>query len=317
MQRGFQMNAGIVGLGVYLPKRVLTNKDLEKMVDTSDEWIQTRTGIKERRIADDDVDTSHMATIAAEEAIENAGLTAEDIDMILVATVTPDHAFPSVASMVQHNIGARKVPAMDVSAACAGFIYAMVTGKQFIESGAAKYVLVIGSEKLSKVTDYTDRDTCVLFGDAAGAAVLGPVSKGRGILTYDLGTDGSGKEHLYQDEKYIKMNGREVFKFAVRQMGSSSLQVIEQAQIPKEEIDYFIPHQANLRIMESARQRLDVPLEKMAYTVDKYGNTSSSTIPIALYEAVKEGKVKEDDVIVMVGFGGGLSWGATVLRWGS
>ncbi|PWA12731.1 3-oxoacyl-ACP synthase [Pueribacillus theae] len=310
------MNVGILGLGRYLPERILTNKDLENMVDTSDEWIRTRTGIEERRIASDEVNTSHMATFAAEKAISDAGLTAEDIDMILVATVTPDHGFPSVASMVQHNIGARQVPAMDVSAACAGFIYAVVTAKQFVETGVAKHVLVIGVEKLSKITDYTDRNTCVLFGDAAGAAIIGPVSDRKGILSFDLGTDGRGKKHLFQDGDFIYMNGREVFKFAVRQMGESSLKVIEDANLTKDDIDYFIPHQANLRIMESARQRLDVPLEKMAYTVNKYGNTSSSTIPIALYEAVKEGKIKDGDVIVMVGFGGGLSWGAMALRWG-
>lgn len=310
------MNAGILGLGRYLPERVLTNADLEKMVDTSDEWIKTRTGIEERRIASDEIDSSHMATFASEEAIRDAGLTPTDIDMILVATVTPDYGFPSVASMVQHNIGARQVPAMDVSAACAGFIYGVVTAKQFVASGVAKHVLVVGVEKLSKITDYTDRNTCVLFGDAAGAAVIGPVSDDKGILSFELGTDGSGLKHLFQDDDFIFMNGREVFKFAVRQMGESSLNVIEKASLKKEDIDYFIPHQANLRIMESARQRLGVPLEKMAYTVNKYGNTSSSTIPIALYEAVKEGKINDDDVIVMVGFGGGLSWGALTLRWG-
>ncbi|MFA8439150.1 beta-ketoacyl-ACP synthase III [Pueribacillus sp. YX66] len=310
------MNAGILGLGKYLPERVLTNAELEKMVDTSDEWIRTRTGIEERRIASDDIQSSHMATMAAEEAIRDAGLTANDIDMILVATITPDYGFPSVASMVQHNIGARHIPAMDVSAACAGFIYGAVTAKQFVESGVCKHVLVIGVEKLSKITDYTDRNTCVLFGDAAGAAVIGPVSDGKGILSFELGTDGSGLKHLFQDGDYIYMNGREVFKFAVRQMGESSLNVIEKANLQKEDVDYFIPHQANMRIMESARQRLGVPVEKMAYTVNKYGNTSSSTIPIALYEAVKEGKINDDDVIVMVGFGGGLSWGALTLRWG-
>lgn len=310
------MNAGILGLGTYLPERRLTNADLEKMVDTSDEWIRTRTGIEERRIASDEINNSHMATYAAEEAIKDAGLTAEDIDMILVATVTPDYGFPSVASMVQHNIGARQVPAMDLSAACAGFIYGMVTAKQFIKNGNAKHILVVGVEKLSKITDYTDRNTCVLFGDAAGAAIIGPVSKDKGILSFELGTDGSGLNHLLQDGDYIYMNGPEVFKFAVRQMGESSLNVIEKANLQKEDVDYFIPHQANLRIMESARKRLGVPEEKMAYTVNKYGNTSSSTIPIALAEAVKEGKVHDDDVIVMVGFGGGLSWGALTLRWG-
>lgn len=310
------MNAGFLSVGRYLPERVLTNFDLEKMVDTSDEWIRTRTGIEERRIAGDDINSSHMATFAAEEAIKNAGLTAKDIDMIIVATITPDYGFPSVASMVQHNIGARQIPAMDVSAACAGFIYAVVTAKQFIETGAAKYVLVIGVEKLSKITDYTDRNTCVLFGDGAGAVVMGPVSENKGILSFELGTDGSGRKHLFQNGDYIYMNGREVFKFAVRQMGESSLNVIKKANLKKEDIDYFIPHQANYRIMESARQRLEVPVEKMAYTINKYGNTSSSSIPIALYEALEEGKIKDNDLIVMVGFGGGLSWGALTLRWG-
>lgn len=310
------MNAGILSVGRYLPERVLTNFDLEKMVDTSDEWIRTRTGIEERRIAGDDIDSSHMATFAAEEAIKNAGLTATDIDMIIVATITPDYGFPSVASMVQHNIGARQIPAMDVSAACAGFIYAAVTAKQFIETGAAKYVLVIGVEKLSKITDYTDRNTCVLFGDGAGAIIMGPVGENKGILSFELGTDGSGRKHLFQNGDYIYMNGREVFKFAVRQMGESSLNVIEKANLKKEDIDYFIPHQANYRIMESARQRLEVPVEKMAYTINKYGNNSSASIPIALYEALQEGKIKDNDVIVMVGFGGGLSWGALTLRWG-
>ena len=310
------MNAGILGLGIYLPERVLTNQELEQMVDTSDEWIRTRTGIEERRIASDDVNTSHMATFASKEALKDAGLSADELDMILVATITPDHGFPSVASMVQHNIGARQIPAMDISAACAGFVYAMATAKQFIDLKVAKHILVIGVEKLSRITNYEDRNTCILFGDAAGAAIVGPVQEGKGILSFDLGTDGSGLKHLFQDGDYISMNGREVFKFAVRQMGESSLNVIREANVTKDDVDYFIPHQANYRIMESARQRLGIPTEKMAYTVNKYGNTSSSTIPIALYEAVQEGKIKDNDVIVMTSFGGGFSWGSMALRWG-
>ncbi|RBW71065.1 beta-ketoacyl-ACP synthase III [Bacillus taeanensis] len=310
------MNAGILGLGRYVPDRILTNYDLEKMVDTSDEWIRTRTGIQERRIAGDDIETSDMAAEAAKEALEQSKLTAEDIDLLLVATVTPDYGFPSVACLVQEKIGAVNASAMDLSAACAGFMYGMVTAKQFIETGTYKNVLVIGAEKLSKITDWKDRNTAVLFGDGAGAAVIGPVSDNKGILSFELGSDGSGAKHLYQGEKYIYMNGREVFKFAVRRMGESSLSVIEKAGLTKEDVDYLVPHQANIRIMEASRQRLDLPEEKMAKTIEKYGNTSSSTIPIALYEAVQEEKVKDNDVVVLVGFGGGLTWGAVALRLG-
>lgn len=309
------MRAGIVGIGRYLPEKIVTNQDLEKIMDTSDEWIRTRTGIEERRIAADDVDTSDMALAAAEEAIKHAGITAEEIDLILVATVTPDSPFPSVACRIQEKLGATKAAAMDVSAACAGFMYGMVTGKQFIETSVYKYVLVVGVEKLSKITDWNDRNTAVLFGDGAGAAILGPVSENRGILAFELGADGTGAKHLYQDE-YIIMNGREVFKFAVRQMGESSLNVLEKAGLTKEDVDFLIPHQANIRIMEASRQRLELPVEKMSKTVHKYGNTSAASIPISIVEELEAGKIKDDDVIVMVGFGGGLTWGAIAIRWG-
>jgi len=311
------MNAGIIGLGRYIPEKVLTNHDLEKMVETSDEWIRTRTGIEERRIASDDVNTSHMALAAAKKALADADVAAEDIDMILVATVTPDQAFPTVACMIQEQLGAHKACAMDISAACAGFMYGLVTGKQFIESGTYKHVLVVGVEKLSRITDWDDRNTAVLFGDGAGAAVLGEVSEGKGILSFDLGADGSGGKHLYLDEKdHTIMNGREVFKFAVRQMGESSVNVIEKAGLSKEDVDFLIPHQANIRIMEAARERLELPVEKMSKTVHKYGNTSSASIPISLCEEIEAGKIHDGDVIVMVGFGGGLTWGAIAMRWG-
>jgi 3-oxoacyl-[acyl-carrier-protein] synthase III len=310
-----RVRAGIVGIGRYLPEKIVTNQDLEKMMDTSDEWIRTRTGIEERRIAADDVNTSDMALAAAQEAIKHAGITAEEIDLILVATVTPDTPFPSVACRIQEKLGAKKAAAMDISAACAGFMYGMVTGKQFIETEVYKYVLVVGVEKLSKVTDWNDRNTAVLFGDGAGAAILGPVSENRGILSFELGADGTGAKHLYQDE-YIIMNGREVFKFAVRQMGESSLNVLEKAGLTKEDVDFLIPHQANIRIMEASRQRLELPVEKMSKTVHKYGNTSAASIPISIVEELEAGKIKDDDVIVMVGFGGGLTWGAIAIRWG-
>ncbi len=309
------MNAGVLGIGRFLPEKILTNFDLEKIVDTNDEWIRTRTGIEERRIADDATNTSDMAYAAALKALEDAKLTAEDIDLIIVATVTPDAPFPSVACIIQERLGASKAAAMDLGAACAGFMYGMVTAKQFIESGTYKHVLVVGTEKLSKITDWKDRNTAVLFGDGAGAVVMGQVSEGRGVLSFELGADGTGAKHLYQDE-YIIMNGREVFKFAVRQMAESSVNVIEKAGLQKEDVDFLIPHQANIRIMEASRQRLGLPEEKMSKTIKKYGNTSSSSIPIALAEEVEAGKIKDDDVIIMVGFGGGLTWGAIALRWG-
>ncbi|MEG9296337.1 beta-ketoacyl-ACP synthase III [Mangrovibacillus sp. Mu-81] len=309
------MNAGIIGIGRYLPEKVLTNADLEKMVDTSDEWIRTRTGIEQRRVAGEHINTSDMAFEAAKKAIADADITAEDLDLILVATVTPDRPFPSVACLLQDRLGAKKAAAMDISAACAGFMYGMITGKQFIDNGVYKNILVIGVEKLSRITDWDDRNTAVLFGDAAGAAVLGPVPDGKGILAFELGADGSGAKHLYQEENIV-MNGREVFKFAVRQMGESSVNVIEKAGLKKEDVDFLIPHQANIRIMEAARQRLELPIEKMSKTVNKYGNTSAASIPVSLVEDVEDGRIKDNDVVVMVGFGGGLTWGAIVMRWG-
>jgi 3-oxoacyl-[acyl-carrier-protein] synthase III len=309
------VKAGIVGIGRYLPEKIVTNKDLEKIMDTSDEWIRTMTGIEERRIAADDVHTSDMAFEAAKQAIQDAGITAEEIDLILVATVTPDTPFPSVACRIQERLGAKKAAAMDVSAACAGFMYGIVTAKQFIETEVYKYVLVVGVEKLSKVTDWSDRNTAVLFGDGAGATIIGPVSENRGILSFELGADGTGSKHLYQDE-YIIMNGREVFKFAVRQMGESCINVLEKAGLTKDDVDFLIPHQANIRIMEASRQRLELPVEKMSKTINKYGNTSAASIPISIVEDLEEGRIKDDDLIVMVGFGGGLTWGAIAIRWG-
>jgi 3-oxoacyl-[acyl-carrier-protein] synthase-3 len=309
------MNAGFLGVGHYAPEKVLTNQDLEKMVDTSDEWIRTRTGIEERRIASDDMDTSDMAFEAAKNALKDADMKAEDLDMILVATVTPDTPFPSVATMLQHRLGARKVAAMDLSAACAGFMYGVITAQQYIQNNSYKNILVVGVEKLSKITNWKDRNTCVLFGDGAGAAVIGPVSDGKGILSSELGSDGSGGEYLYQDDTLF-MNGREVFKFAVRQMPESSVNVVKKIGLSEQDVDYLVPHQANIRIMEAARQRLGIPEEKMSTQVKRYGNTSSASIPIALSEDVKAGKIKDNDLVVLVGFGGGLTWGAVALRWG-
>lgn len=311
------MNAGVLGIGRYVPEKVVTNLDLEKVMDTSDEWIRTRTGIQERRIAADNEDTSDLAYKAAVEALHKANVEAEDIDMIIVATVTPDQPFPTVSCMLQEKLGAKKAASFDVSAACAGFMYGMITAKQFIETNAYRHILVVGVEKLSKITDWDDRNTAVLFGDGAGAVVMGPVSEGRGILSFELGSDGTGGKHLYQNElDHIVMNGREVFKFAVRQMGESAVNVIEKAGLTKEDVDFLVPHQANIRIMEAARQRLDLPEEKMSKTIQYYGNTSAASIPISIVHELEAGKIQDDDLIVMVGFGGGLTWGAIAIRWG-
>lgn len=311
------MNAGILGIAKYVPEKVVTNFDLEKIMDTSDEWIRTRTGIEQRHFAADDQETSDLAVAAAKEAIAKAGISPEEIGLILVATVTQDQNFPSVACMVQEQIGAVNAAAMDQAAACAGFIYSLVTAKQFVESNAYKYVLVVGVEKLSKVLDWEDRNTAVLFGDGASAAIIGPVSEGRGILSFELGADGTGGKNLYLTQQdTIAMNGREVFKFAVRQMGESAMNVLEKAGLTKEDVDFLVPHQANIRIMESARERLELPPEKMSKTIHKYGNTSAASIGISLVDELEAGKIKDDDLVVLVGFGGGLTWGAVTMRWG-
>lgn len=310
------MAAGIIGVGHYLPKKILTNKDLEKIVDTTDEWIRTRTGIETRHIAGEDEHTLDLAYEASKNALEHAELDATELDMILVATVTGDQDFPSVACQLQEKLGATKAAAMDITAACSGFIYGVVTAKHFIDGGAFKNILVVGAEKLSKITDWTDRNTCVLFGDGAGAAIVSKVSDDKGILSFDLGADGTKGAALNQENGMIQMNGREVFKFAVRQMPESAEAVVQAAGLDKSEIDYLIPHQANYRIMEAARERLGIDKNKMSYSINKYGNTSAASIPIALSEDVRDGKIKDGDHVVLVGFGGGLTWGAMALRWG-
>jgi 3-oxoacyl-[acyl-carrier-protein] synthase-3 len=309
---------GIKGVGAYVPDNIVTNHDLEKIVDTNDNWIRTRTGIEERRIARDDMDTSDMAIIAAKNTLLNASLDASEIDLILVATVTPNYAFPSVACMVQEALGVKNIPAMDLSAACSGFIYALVTAKQFIETNTYKNVLIIGSEKFSKITDWSDKNTCVLFGDGAGAVVLGEVSEEKGILSFELGADGTGGKHLLVDNKtdYVTMNGRETYKFAVRQMPESCLNVVRKAGLNKEDVDFLVPHQANIRIIDAARERLGLEKEKVSTTVKKHGNTSAASIPLALFTEIQNGMINDGDVIVMVGFGGGLTWGSICLRWG-
>ncbi|GAA6827022.1 ketoacyl-ACP synthase III [Staphylococcus sp. 18_1_E_LY] len=312
------MNVGIKGFGAYAPENVVDNAYFESFLETSDEWISKMTGIKERRWANEDEDTSDLAYKASLKAIEDAGIEATDIDMIMVATSTGDYPFPTVANMLQTKLGIGKVASMDQLAACSGFMYAIINAQQFIKSGDYKNILVVGADKLSKITDMTDRSTAILFGDGAGAAIIGEVSEGRGILSYELGSDGSGGEYLYLNPENGKifMNGREVFKFAVRIMGEASNKAVAKAGLQPEDVDMFVPHQANIRIMESARERLGLDKSKMSVSVNKYGNTSAASIPLSVAQELENNKIKDDDVLVFVGFGGGLTWGAITLRWG-
>lgn len=322
---------GILGTGKYNPERRLTNQELETMVDTNDEWIVTRTGIRERRIAAAHEATSDLAYEASLKALDAAGITADQLDLIIVATITPDMFFPSTACIVQEKLGAKNAAAFDLSAACSGFIYGLANASGFIAMGTYKYVLVVGADTLSRITDYTDRNTCVLFGDGAGAVVLGAVPEGRGFKSFKLGADGAGGELLCirgggsrlpssaqtiaDKHHFLYMNGRDVFKFAVRVMGSAAEEALAMAGMDKENIDLLIPHQANIRIIQSALERLSLSEDKCMINVDRYGNMSAASIPVALAEAVEEGRLKEGDRLVMVGFGGGLTWGASVLVW--
>ncbi|AOY77351.1 beta-ketoacyl-ACP synthase III [Clostridium formicaceticum] len=326
-----QFAVGITGIGSYLPDKIFTNSDIEKMVETSDEWIVTRTGIKQRRVVDEKTAASDLATKAAEKAIEDAGMDAKEIDLIIVATATPDMAFPSTACIVQKNIAAVNAAALDISAACTGFVYALTVGEQFIKTGFYKNALIIGAETMSKVIDWQDRNTCVLFGDGAGAVVLEKTEEGMGILSSYLGADGESGDCLtipaggsrlpatYEtvDNRLhcIKMDGSEVFKFAVRVMASAALKALEKSNINLEEVDFLIPHQANIRIIEAAAKRLKLPMEKVYVNLDQYGNMSAASVPVALDEAVKKGLIKKGDTVVMVAFGGGLTWGSTVVKW--
>jgi len=321
---------GVIGLGSYLPEKVLTNADLERMVDTTDEWIVTRTGIRQRRIARQDETTSDMAVEAARRALENARMTPEDIDLIIVATITPDMFFPSTACLVQHKLGARHVPAFDISVACSGFIYGIAIANQFIGSGTYRHALVIGAEKLSTVTDWSDRSTCVLFGDGAGAAVLGEVKEG-GIISVNLGADGSkgdllnlpaggskmpaSKKTIDDKLHYIKMNGAELFKHAVKIMADAGLGATNPLNLKAEDIDLIIPHQANIRILMAVAKRMGIGEDKIYLNIEKYGNMSAASSAVALCEAVKEGRIRKGNRILLDAFGGGLTWGAIVIEW--
>lgn len=327
--------AHVVGWGMYVPERVLSNGDLAELVETSDEWIQTRTGIEERRIAADNETTSTLATEAAWSALETAGLSPGQLDLIIVATATPDHAFPATACLVQDALGATHAAAFDLSAGCTGFIYALGVAADMVVARSERQenatALVIGAETLSRITDWTDRSTCVLFGDGAGAVVLQANGASGGVLATTLGADGSGGDLLYvpaggskepashrtvaEGGHYLKMRGREVFRFAVRAMPDAVEEALKQAGLTPAEVDLLIPHQANQRILEAATRSLGLSPDVVYSNLERYGNTSAASIPIALCEAAEEGLMQRDDVVVCVGFGAGLTWGATAVQW--
>ncbi|NLU49654.1 MAG: ketoacyl-ACP synthase III [Syntrophomonadaceae bacterium] len=326
------MKVQVLGTGYAVPERVLSNAELESMVDTSDEWIVSRTGIRERRIAGKGVVTSDLALRAAEEALARSGISGADLDLIIVATVTPDMMFPSTACILQGKLGATNAAAFDLSAGCTGFLYAMVVAERFLLAGGVNHALVIGAEILSNITDFTDRNTCILFGDGAGAMVLGRGPGPNGILSTYLGADGNGGGLLHMPAggswmpasvetvanrlHYIRMQGNEVFKFAVKVIPDCVSRVLSQAGIGIEEVDHLVLHQANLRIMQTAAKRLNVPWDKVLVNIERYGNISAASIPVAVAEAVDEDKIKSGELVLMVGFGAGLTMGAALVRWG-
>lgn len=317
----------IAGTGRFLPERILTNADLEKMVDTSDEWIRTRTGVERRHIADKDQTTSDLCVEAAKIAMDAAGVAAGNIDLIVVGTTSPDLIFPNIGTLVQHRLGVHGCPAFSIEAACTGFIYALTTADKFVRAGEAKCALVIGAEIISKLVDWEDRSTCVLFGDGAGAVILKP-SEEPGIISCHLGADGQYKELLYYpvgaskdlhkagvgDSKII-MSGNEVFKVAVKTLGNVAEEALAANDISKDEIDWLIPHQANLRIIQATAKRLELPMEKVILTVQDHGNTSAASVPMALDVGVRDGRVKRGQLILMEAFGGGFTWGSVLMRY--
>jgi 3-oxoacyl-[acyl-carrier-protein] synthase-3 len=323
--------AYITGVGAYAPKRILTNADLERMVETSDEWIVQRSGIRERHIAEDGESTGDLALPAAQQALDRANLLPEDIDFIVVGTTTPDHFFPSTANLLQHRLGCGRAGSVDVLAACAASVYSLTIGAQFIQTGKYRRVLCVGAETLSKITDFTDRGTCVLLADAAGAAVLEATDDDRGFIDADLYSDGQyaellhmpagGSRHPASHETldaqmhYAKMKGAEVFKVAVRMFGDCAGQLLARHGFTARDVNLFIPHQANLRIIEAATKRLGLPMERTFVNIDRYGNTGAASVYVALAEAVSLGRLHRGDLVLLAAFGGGFTWGAALLRW--
>jgi len=316
----------IVGTGRYLPEKILTNFDLEKMVDTSDEWIRTRTGVERRHCVRPDETTSDMCVEAAKVAIEDAGIDVSDIDLVIIGTTSPDLIFPNVATLVQHRLGIPACPAFSLEAACTGFIYALTTADKFIKAGEATCALIIGAECITKLVDWSDRNTCVLFGDGAGAVIVKP-SDEPGIIATHLGADGQYKELLYYpvgasnqlakagtDEAAIMMTGNEVFKVAVKTLGNVATETLEKAGMDQSELDWLIPHQANIRIIQATAKRLDLPMEKVIVTVQDHGNTSAASVPMALDVGIRDGRVKRGQLVLMEAFGGGFTWGSVLMR---
>lgn len=326
-----KIHAAIVGTGRCLPEKIVSNEDIEKLVDTSDEWIFSRTGIRQRRMVSNGQTTSDLGAEAARQAIADAGLTPDDISLIITSTITPDHFFPSTSCLIQNKIGATKTGGFDLSAACAGFVYGLIMGARLVEADPSQTVLVIGAETLTKVTDYTDRASCILFGDGAGAAVLKATDDGRGVLGSEFGIDGSGadfmkipaggsalpaSEQTVRDRlHYMKLAGRETFRFAVVKMADLIQQALKDSGLTMDDVSLVVPHQVNMRIIQAAAERCGLDMEKIYCNIDRYGNTSAASVPIALDEAARNGRIKRGDVIVLVAFGGGLSWSSAVVRW--
>lgn len=324
-------SAGILGIGYYVPEKIITNEYIKKYMDTTEEWIEEMTGVRTRHFAADDQATSDLAIIAGKRALEHAKISPMDIDMVILATACPDMAFPSTACIVQDKLGCKNAAAFDLSAGCSGFVYNMALATQMVATGMYKNVLIIGSEVLSKILNMPDRNTGMLFGDGAGAAVIGRVEEGYGALAFDLGSDGSGASSLLQPAggarmpasaetvannlHAIHMKGKEVFKFASKVMGSATFKVLEKAGMSPADIDLFVPHQANIRIIDFATSRMNIPKEKVMINIEKYGNTSGASIPIAICEALEAGRIKKGDNLLLVGFGAGLTWAACVLKW--
>ena len=315
----------IAGTGSYLPKKILSNADLEKMIDTTDEWIFSRTGIRERHIAAKGEHTSDLALEAAKNAIASAGIAASDIDLIIIATTTPDKIFPSVATMVQRKLGIAGCPAFDIQAVCSGFVYALATADNFIKAGGTKCALVIGAETFSRITDYTDRGNCILWGDGAGAVILcasqsNENDKKQGIISTHLHADGNYEKMLHVPRKHdgtpdtVHMEGNAVFKMAVNTLDQIVDETLTANNMQKSDIDWLVPHQANIRILQATAKKLDMPMDKVVVTVDKHGNTSAASIPLALDTAVRDGRIKRGDVILMEAFGGGFTWGSALIR---
>jgi 3-oxoacyl-[acyl-carrier-protein] synthase-3 len=311
----------IAGTGSYLPKKILSNADLEKMIDTTDEWIFSRTGIRERHIAAKGEHTSDLALEAAKNAITSAGIVASDIDLIIIATTTPDKIFPSVATMVQRKLGIAGCPAFDIQAVCSGFIYALATADNFIKAGAAKCALVIGAESFSRIVDYTDRSNCILWGDGAGAVILQATNSEQGIISTHLHADGNYEKMLHVPRRHdgtpdtVHMEGNAVFKMAVNTLDQIVDETLAANNMQKSDIDWLVPHQANIRILQATAKKLDMPMGKVVVTVDTHGNTSAASIPLALDVAVRDGRIKRGDVILMEAFGGGFTWGSALIKY--